>query len=322
MAQDALRDRENLVFRLQPWTGEPIAKEGLVMPPAEARGHGLAFGYMGDMQLRLVFESPDGEPGAVRAEDLQRMDLTPGKAVGVGLANFKRRQGPPQVSSLGGGVYVLRCAQQEQVSAYFLDRSFWREQLLKFPQGLLAALPRPGVLMFTPAGDAAAQAELERQAARMLHGGAAGRLSACVYQFGATGWAPVKTLSQPPVATPAQHEAQVREHEEEDDLEKAARGQKILIYSILLGFVSNAMVRAGVHPVIMLALFLALGVYGLWGVVILSSGLRQRTGVTLLFMVASCIPLVSLLAWIILSVLATRRLRAAGWRVGLLGARP
>lgn len=322
MAQDALRDRENVMFRLQPWTGELIAKEGLVMPPPEARGNGLAFGYMGDMQLRLVFETPGGQPAAVRAEDLQRMELAPGKAVGVALANFKRRQGPPQVSSLGGGVYVLRCAQQEQVSAYFLDRSFWREQLLKFPQGLLAALPRPGVLMFTPAGDGAAQAELERHAARMLHGGTAGRLSACLYQFGATGWALVKTLSQPIAATPAQHEAQVREHEEEDDLEKAARGQKVLVYSILLGFVANAMARSGVHPAVLLAVFIALVVYSLWGVVILSSGLRQRTGVTIFFMVASCIPLVSILAWIILSVRATRRLRAAGWRVGLLGARP
>jgi hypothetical protein len=38
-------------------------------------------------------------------------------------------------------------------------------------------------------------------------------------------------------------------------------------------------------------------------------------------MVLSCIPLLSLGLWILLSLQATRVLRAAGWRVGLLGAR-
>jgi hypothetical protein len=70
------------------------------------------------------------------------------------------------------------------------------------------------------------------------------------------------------------------------------------------------------------ALYVALGIFSLVGVVRLSSGLGKPTGSTIFYMVLTFVPLVSLVAWIVLSLQATRRLRAAGWQVGLLGARP
>jgi hypothetical protein len=331
--QDAIRDRDNLVLRMQKWPGPPIASEGLVPPPAGS-SNGLAFGYLGDMQVRLVFEQPGGAAAAVRPEDLARMELTPGKAVGVAAMNLKRRNGPLQIGTLGSGrIYVLRCGQQESATGHFLDRAFWREQLAKFPQGLLAALPRPGVLMFAPAGDPAVEAELQQQAGRLYRDGSAASLSACLYRFDAKGWGVLRVL--PDTAPPATASAPVQSEDGDDegapgdaqawddeDQDKAAQGQKILIRSLLLGFVLNAMARSDVHPAIVLVLALVVTVYSLWGVVRLSSGLGKSTGHTIVLMVLSFIPLVSLVVWIVLSVQASRRLRAAGWQVGLLGARP
>lgn len=327
--QDAIRDRENLVLRMQKWPGPPIASEGLVPAAAES---GMAFGYLGDMQVQLVFEQPGGAAAAVRPEDLARMALTPGKAVGVAAMNNKRRNGAPQIGPLGsGGIHVLRCAQQERATGYFLDRAFWREQLAKFPQGMLAALPRSGVLMFAPAGDPAVQVELLQQAARLYRDAAAGSLSACLYRFDAKGWSVAGSLPQAASAAPPRAPADDEREEgvrgdaqewDDEDQDKAAQGQKILIRSLLLGFVLNAMNRGGVPPVIVLVLALLVTIYSLWGVVRLSSGLGKSTASTIAFMVLSFVPLGNLVVWIYLSVQASRRLRAAGWQVGLLGARP
>lgn len=330
--QDAIRDRENLVLRVQKWPGPPIASEGLVPPPAGSSS-GMAFGYLGDLQVQLVFEQPGGVAAAVRPEDLSRMDLTPGKAVGVAAMNNKRRNGAPQIGPLGSGaIHVLRCTQQERATGYFLDRAFWREQLAKFPQGLLAALPRSGVLMFAPAGDPAVEAELQQQAGRLYRDAAAGSLSACLYRFDAKGWNVLRSLPQaaaaPAAPSPAHADGEAEDlpgnaqQWEDEDQDKAAQGQKILIRSLLLGFVLNAMNRGGVPPAVVLVLALLVAIYSLWGVVRLCSGLGKSTGSTITFMVLSFVPLGNLVVWIYLSVQASRRLRAAGWRVGLLGARP
>ena len=330
MTQEPTRDRANLLVQLQPWPGPRIPTERLVPPPAGAKSTGLAFGYLGDIQLRFVFDQPGtGQPAAVRPEDLARLDLTPGRAVAVAAANVKRYGGAPQTASLGGGVYSLRGAHHDYSPAYLLDREFWRGQLQKFPQGLFAALPRRGVLMFAPAGDPAVQAELVRQASQMLAAADAARVSACLYHFDAGGWHLHSELPkpQPAVAPHANRTGEADDAGEADDtantdLRKAARGQRMLIYSILGTFFINALDRgASPPPAVMLALWIALGIYSLLGVVRLSSGLGKATGATIAFMVATFFPLVNLVTWIALSVQATRALRAAGWRVGLLGAR-
>lgn len=326
ITQEPTRDRANLLVQLQPWPGPRVPTERLVPPPAGAKSTGLAFGYLGDIQLRFVFDQPGtGQPAAVRPEDLTRLDLTPGRAVAVAAANVKRDGGAPQIASLGGGVYSLRGAHHDYSPAYMLDREFWRGQLQKFPQGLLAALPRRGVLMFAPAGDPAVEAELVRQAGRMLAAADSGRISACLYHFDAGGWHLHSELPKPqPAVEPGANRtvAAAADAEGDIDLHKAARGQRMLIYSILGTFFINALDRgASPPPAVMLALWIALGIYSLRGVVRLSSGLGKSTGATIAFMVATFFPLVNLVTWIALSIQATRALRAAGWRVGLLGAR-
>lgn len=324
------RDRENLLVQLRHWPGPRVAKESLV-PPRGEPAPGLAFGYLGDIQLRFVFDLPAlDQPIAVRPEDIARLDLTPGRAVAVAAANVKRQGGVPHVASLGGGVYALKGAHDDYSQGYMLDRAFWRSQLDKFPKGLLAALPRRGLLMFAPAGDPVVEEELARQAGRIAAAAGGAVVSNCIFRFDATGWNVHSDLPKPAAAAaPAtaarrpnsiEIDAAAEEHDG-SDLDKAASGQKILIYSILLGFVSNAVARSGVHPLVPLLATAALAFYSLLGVVRLGSGLGKSTGTTIAFMVLSFVPLANIVSWIVLSIQATRRLRAAGWRVGLLGAR-
>ncbi|MCD6078493.1 MAG: hypothetical protein K0R89_2431 [Ramlibacter sp.] len=331
-AREPARERDKLMVQLHPWPGERLAKETL---RPSASQDTVAYGYLGDMQLRLVFDEPGvANAAAVRPDDLARLELTPQKAVAYAASNSKRAGGAPQITSLAGGIYTLRGQHPDYNATFFLDRTFWRQQLEKFPQGLLAALPRKGVLMFAPAGDAAVEAELKKQAGRMLAAAGPSAVSACVYRFDATGWQPIAELPQPQAAPAAAAAGKPTVDDDDDDdveeeiedgvdLDKAAKGQRMLALSILGTLLVNGAARSGVLPVLpVFALYVALGIYSLLGVVRLSSGLGKPTGSTIFYMVLTFVPLVSLVAWITLSVQATRKLRSAGWRVGLLGARP
>lgn len=331
--QEPARERDRLMVQLHPWPGERLPKETLRPSPAQET---VAYGYLGDLQFRLVFDEPGvAHASAVRPDDLARLELTPQKAVAYASLNSKRASGAPQIAPLGGGIHALRGQHLDYNATFLLDRTFWRGQLEKFPQGLLAALPRKGVLMFAPAGDAGVEAELKKQAARMLASAGPSMVSACIYRFDATGWHPYADLPQPQVAPAAKAAARRADDDDEDDedaaeavedgvdLDKAAQGQRMLALSILGALLVNGAARTGALSALPLfAMYAALGIYSLVGVVRLSTGLGKSTGSTIVYMVLTFVPLVSLAAWIVLSVQATRKLRAAGWQVGLLGAKP
>jgi len=102
----------------------------------------------------------------------------------------------------------------------------------------------------------------------------------------------------------------------------AARGQKILIWCILLNFLLGAIERVHAVPdLAMMSFYILTAVWSLFGVVRICSGLQRSQGQKILFMVLMFFPLIGLVALVYLSVKATRLLREAGWSVGLLGAR-
>jgi hypothetical protein len=108
----------------------------------------------------------------------------------------------------------------------------------------------------------------------------------------------------------------------EEKLALAAGGQKIAIYSILLTFVLNATSRTqSLPPGVVLLLSFLLGVYSLVGIVRICSGLDKVQGTKILFMVCAFVPLANIVTLIYLSVRTTKLLRAAGWDVGLMGAK-
>ena len=110
---------------------------------------------------------------------------------------------------------------------------------------------------------------------------------------------------------------------EDEKLSLVARGQKIAIYSIVLTFCLNALLRTQpVHPMVALLLTFGVGVYSVLGIVRICSGLEKSQGSKITFMVLAFVPLAGLVSLIYLSMSATKLLRSAGWRVGLLGAKP
>ena len=105
--------------------------------------------------------------------------------------------------------------------------------------------------------------------------------------------------------------------------EDIASGQKLVIYAILAYFLAMVL-QSTLGPigsifsglVVIGALFMAL--FGIWQ---LSTGLGHPAPLRLLWIILMFVPLVNLLTMVILSAKGTSRLRAAGYTVGLLGAR-
>lgn len=106
-------------------------------------------------------------------------------------------------------------------------------------------------------------------------------------------------------------------------LDLAASGQRLSIIAILLtfglrGVVMSHAASAGVGYL----LAIAIGLLSLVGIVRMCSGLGHGQGRKILCMVMAFVPVANIVTLVVLSVQATRLLRKAGWRVGLLGARP
>lgn len=101
-------------------------------------------------------------------------------------------------------------------------------------------------------------------------------------------------------------------------IEQVASAQKLIIFSILAYF-AGAAAQTFLGPI---GLLLVLGavLMGLIGTFRLCSGLGYSMAVRVILIVLMFVPLVSLIVLLVLNARATARLRAAGYRVGLLGA--
>ncbi|MGE4072478.1 MAG: hypothetical protein AB7E72_15015 [Lysobacterales bacterium] len=109
---------------------------------------------------------------------------------------------------------------------------------------------------------------------------------------------------------------------ESDELRLAAEGQRVLALSVLLSIVVRAVVNVGKIPEFFAyALPAAVLLYAISGVLKICSafGHTQRGKLALMF--CSSVPLLGIACWVYLSIKTTRRLRAAGFEVGLLGVR-
>jgi len=104
------------------------------------------------------------------------------------------------------------------------------------------------------------------------------------------------------------------------DLQQIASGQKLIIYSIILNFVTIALQRSSGG--LALAASLVAIVMSFIGILRLCGGFGYSTGAKVLLVIGSFIPLVNLVILVVLSMKATGRLREAGYKVGLLGASP
>ena len=124
-------------------------------------------------------------------------------------------------------------------------------------------------------------------------------------------------------AAAAETAARVEEIDAEEKLTLAASGQKIAIYCILLNMGLQGVVRSQSLPaLVVLALSWLVGIYALVGVVKICSGLGKSQNAKIGFMISAFVPLMNVVTLVYLSIKTTGELRKAGWRVGLLGAKP
>lgn len=151
--------------------------------------------YLGDMHIRLVF---DGEQTMQSAspEDLERLHLTPDEALELAVANLLRVYGRPATQPWTGGLMQVQGKASDLNSSYFLDREFWRGLQAQHPEGLVAAVPLRGGLMYAPLSDEAAVTSLRFSAAALYAGGPGTRVSSALYLFKNDHW----SVFQPPQA--------------------------------------------------------------------------------------------------------------------------
>jgi hypothetical protein len=139
------------------------------------------FDLIGDLQLRLVRSTPE-HVLALHAAELDEMKLSVDEALAQALANLHRLHGEPgarpwhNLQRVGG-------RDEDDDSAYFMDRAFWRARLAEHPQGLIAAVPRTDLLLFAPLADSAAVDSMRRGIPGLHAQGGDYRLSSALYLF-------------------------------------------------------------------------------------------------------------------------------------------
>ena len=143
--------------------------------------------YLGDMHIRLVFDGKQSMQSA-SPEDLARLRLEPEHALALAVSNLRRVYGAPAVRPWSGSLMQVQGSSMDLNSSYFLDRAFWRELEGRHPAGLVAAVPSRGGLVFAPADDADAIAQLRFSTAALYASGTRTRLSSALYLFKEGRW--------------------------------------------------------------------------------------------------------------------------------------
>jgi uncharacterized protein YtpQ (UPF0354 family) len=152
------------------------------------------FHYLGDMHIRLVFDGPQSLQSA-SPDDLERLRLNPQQALELAIANLRRVYGVPAAQHWSGALMQVQGEAAELNSSYFLDRAFWQALQQRHPQGVVAAVPRRGGLVYAAVDDEEAVAQLRFSAAALYASGEQTRVSSALYLFKDNRW----SVFQPPL---------------------------------------------------------------------------------------------------------------------------
>jgi hypothetical protein len=148
------------------------------------------------MHIRLVFDGGQTLQSAA-PNDLERLQLTPEEALDVAVHNLRRMYGEPQAVPWSGELMQVQGGSSDLASSYFLDRDFWMRELRAHPEGIVAAVPERGGLVFGSAADEGAIEELRFSAAALYAGAGGTRVSSALYLFKDGRWS-IFQRAQPP----------------------------------------------------------------------------------------------------------------------------
>lgn len=133
-------------------------------------------------------------------------------------------------------------------------------------------------------------------------------------------------MSSNPYAAPSAVVGEVmQDGVDRDRLRRIASGQRMMVWAVLLQFVAGGVNGAFqdhpmVRPIAVIAAFV-FAIMAIIGAVRLSRALGSHIVTTILVAILMIVPLVNLVTMLVLSMRATRALRKAGVRVGLMGAK-
>jgi hypothetical protein len=143
--------------------------------------------FLGDMHIRFVFDGPNTMLNAT-PYDLKQLSLTPEAALERAVFNIRRVYGEPRASTLVGGVLQVKGKSPDLDSSYFLDTTFWNDQLRKHPDGLVVAIPKRGGLLFAAIADAKTVETLKMQVGYLHKSSEHLRVSSALYLFKNSEW--------------------------------------------------------------------------------------------------------------------------------------
>lgn len=189
--------RESVGENKQDETLQPYGRVTAQMP--DGRRIELAtswYRYLGDMHIRLVFDGGQTLQSAA-PNDLERLQLTPEEALDVAVRNLRRMYGEPQAVPWSGELMQVEGSSPDLASSYFLDRDFWLRELREHPEGIVAAVPERGGLVFGSAADEGAIAELRFSAAALYAGAGGTRVSSALYLFKNGRWSIFQPAQRP-----------------------------------------------------------------------------------------------------------------------------
>jgi hypothetical protein len=101
-------------------------------------------------------------------------------------------------------------------------------------------------------------------------------------------------------------------------LEKMAKGQKLVIYAVLIYFITAAL-RVVLGPLILVVLLVSL-VLSLMGLYKVLSARESHIAVKIILFALLFVPLINILVLLSINSRATKTLREGGYKVGFMGA--
>jgi len=182
-----------LILRQAPGANKPddVLAPAAIVSPADAGW----FNYLGDMQLRFVFDAGTGWRDA-SPQDLRALGLTQDQAVSLAVQNIKRLYGEPEIQRGNGGLMLIQARSADFSGSYLLDTALWQGLLAQAPGGLVVAAPKRGGLLFAPLADTKSVERLRKLIAPLHAGSGSGKLSSALYLFKDNRWTVFQAPSQ------------------------------------------------------------------------------------------------------------------------------
>lgn len=155
--------------------------------------------YLGDMQIRFIYDS-DTSMRNLMLDEFKQLNLSPEQALDIAIKNIKQTYGEPQASPWNS-LMLVEGKSPDLDSSYFLDKEFWLAQSKKYPEGLVAIVPKRGGLLFAPLTDKKALQSMHANVGMLYETSKEMRISSAIYLFKNGTW----SVLQAPLSAQTNH---------------------------------------------------------------------------------------------------------------------